>query len=157
MKLLTQDAMRHDGPLFEFVVIDEPYSMEPWYWPRKEEVTPFCFLEFGEAVMKHVFHLFRLNGAFDPYEITNFQTNYERQGLVSNIDGEIARLHGFNREMFLERFGFSLDYLAGAHRLELAADHWHTLWSDIVEILHLIREKALEALKGGKTLSIVGI
>ena len=74
MKILTHDVLRRDGPLFEFVLRDVPYSRDPWYWPAKEEVTPYCFLEFGEALLEHFAHLFRLNGEFDPYEVTAFQT-----------------------------------------------------------------------------------
>lgn len=58
----------------------------------------------------------------DGCEVTAFQTVASLQGLIENIEREIARLLSLDREKFLERFGPSLVYLAGAHGLELAAD-----------------------------------
>ncbi len=159
MKILTQEVLRKDGPLFEFVLHDEPYPLNNWNWyqPRETEVAPFCFLEFGEAIMEQMYHLFMLNGEFDQYDVTNFHADSELQCLMGNIEIEVAGLLCLDRETFLGRFGSSLNYLADINNLEHVAGNWEIARSDFIQIFRLIGQKALIALQEGKTLSIVGI
>lgn len=154
---MTQEALCNDGPLFDFVLLDEPYPRTGSYWPHTWEVTPYCFLEFGEAIMETLFRFFRGFEGFDPYDVTDFQTESELGTFIILIDCEIAMFEDLDRKMFLERFGSSLEYLAAVHHIELSADQWQIIRSDFIEILRIVRRKAEEALLTGKTLSIVGI
>ena len=157
MNILTRELLRQDRPLFEFVLRDAPYLMNNWYWPEPPEVAPFCFLAFGEFLMDEVYYLFKINGDFDPYDLTNFQTKSELTGLIGNIEREIEGIRSQNQEKFLARFGFSLKSLTSMASTEELAEYWEVLRSDLIEILSLIGQQAQIALRDGKTVAIVGI
>jgi len=157
MNILTQELLKPDLPLFEFVIRDAPYPMNNWYWPQPLEVAPFCFLAFGEFLMDEVSYLFKIKGHFDRYDLTNFQTKAELSGLIDNIEREIAEIQSHNQEKFLARFGSSLKSLTGMVSPEELAEHWEILRSDLIEILSLICQQAQIALRDGKTVAIIGI
>ena len=158
MRLLTQEILRKDRPLFEFVIRDKPYPINNYYWPDRSEVAPYCFLEFGEFIMDELFAVFKINGKFDPYDLTNYYLATELDTLTNNIETEINNLLQLNQESFLNKFGgASFIYILDVDTFEEARSQWEDLRADIIEILLLIKEKAGFALQEEKNLAIVGI
>ncbi|OPX99885.1 MAG: hypothetical protein A4E60_02598 [Syntrophorhabdus sp. PtaB.Bin047] len=160
-QILTKSVLESDGPLFDFLVIDEPLPAEG-YWPDEEFCQKRRFLQFGEFVMENVYKCFWVGDIFDYYGLTNYHREDDLGALINNLESEMESFRALSTvAQFRQRFPYTFDhYLTG----EMADDdgpivnqNWVCIRDDLVKTLACIRDKAAYCIETGKVLAIVGI
>ncbi len=161
-KILTTSVLESDHPLFDFLVIDEPFPEEV-LWPSPEMYEKFQFLQLGESVMENIFKCLRVRDVFHYYDLSYYRSEDDLGMLIRNLDSEMESFRALSTvAQFRQRFPYSFNhYLAD----ETVDDNgtpsvnqcWKDIRDDLVKILACIRDKAAYCIKERKMLAIVGI
>ncbi len=161
-KILTTSILESDGPLFDFLVIDEPFP-EEILWPSREMCKKFQFLQFGEYIMENIFRCFHVRDIFDYYDVSYYRDGNDLGMLIKNLEREMESFRALPTvAQFRERFNNSFDcYLTDGtvdkDRASFVNQRWSDIRDDLIKILACIRDKAADCIKRGKVLAIVGI
>ncbi|MDD3846882.1 MAG: hypothetical protein PHC90_11050 [Syntrophorhabdaceae bacterium] len=161
-KILTTSILESDGPLFDFLVIDEPFP-EEILWPSPEIYERFQFLQFGEYIMENIFRCFHVRDIFDYYDLSYYRGEEDLGMLIKNLESEMESFCALSTvAQFRQRFPYTFDYYltdgtVDDDRTLFVNQSWSDIRDDLVKILTCIRDKAVDCIKTGKVLAIVGI
>ena len=161
-KILTTPVLESDGPLFDFLVIDEPFP-EEILWPSPEIYEKFQFLQFGEYIMENIFRCFNVRDIFDYYDLSYYRDKEDLGMLINNLESEMKSFRALSTVVqFRQRFQNNFDYyLVGGefddNGTPFVNQNWSDIRDDLVKILACIRDQAAYCIETGKVLAIVGI
>lgn len=160
-KILTTSILESGHPLFDFLVIDEPFP-EEILWPSPEIYEKFQFLQFGEDIMENIFRCFHVRDVFDYYDLSYYRGEEDLGMLINNLESEMKSVQALSKlTQFRERFPYSFDrYLTETVNddgIIFVKLNWSDIRDDLVKILACIRDKAAYCIETEKVLAIVGI
>ncbi len=160
-KILTASILESDGPLFDFLVIDEPFP--EGRWPSREICRQFQFLQFGEYIMENMLGCFHIRDIFNYYDLSYYRGENDLGMLIKNLEGEMESFGALSTvAQFRQRFKNDFDYwLVGGtfddNGTPFVNENWSDIRDDLVKILTCILDKAVDCIKTGKVLAIVGL